>query len=269
MSYDVPSLKHKFVEQWHDIDVKLLALTLLPLLMTSAVSEAAIFYGYTTAASCIYLFALLFCLLVPLQYEASTGLLTAFGLLPLFRLVNLGMPTFFELTLLTLPTVYLPTLAAILIIVRGHEDISIKTNPRMFLMSAMPAIGISLILAVAEYTIIEPESLVPESSMIWFVIAVSVLVLIVAPAEELLFRGVMQETLSQYLGQAFGIVLASILFGMMHSIYNSGTQIVFATAVGVVLGVIYEWTDSIELVVLIHGIHSLTLFVILPFYGLV
>lgn len=73
--------------------------------------------------------------------------------------------------------------------------------------------------------------------------------------EELLFRGAIQGGLAQHLPDAVAIVVASVLFGLVH--YLSFTYFVLATGLGLVLGTAYAMTDSLLLVMVWHGVYDM------------
>ena len=52
--------------------------------------------------------------------------------------------------------------------------------------------------------------------------------------EELLFRGVLQVVLIGWLGLTFGIILASVVFGLLHAV--TPTYAVLATIIGIYFG---------------------------------
>lgn len=75
------------------------------------VAGAAIFVGRPLLVLAIHLATLVGCVTAPsLSLVDDKELLVALAFVALFRLVNLGMPTFFGLTLYTFPVVYLPYL---------------------------------------------------------------------------------------------------------------------------------------------------------------
>lgn len=61
--------------------------------------------------------------------------------------------------------------------------------------------------------------------------------------EELLFRGAIQAS--------FGLLGASVLFGLLHSV--SKTYALFAFALGLYLGWLYQWTGNLMVPVLLHA----------------
>lgn len=89
---------------------------------------------------------------------------------------------------------------------------------------------------------------------------------LVAPAEELLFRGAIQTRLGRAFGPALTVGLSSLLFASIHVLNFAGgaTGVLFATAtiftVGAVLGAVYERTGNLAVPVLVHGLYNATLF---------
>ncbi|HEY9118199.1 MAG TPA: CPBP family intramembrane glutamic endopeptidase [Marinobacter sp.] len=73
--------------------------------------------------------------------------------------------------------------------------------------------------------------------------------------EELLFRGAIQGWLTQHVGDATAIVLASLVFGLVH--YLSFTYFVLATGLGLALGMAYALTDSLVLVMIWHAVYDM------------
>ena len=95
----------------------------------------------------------------------------------------------------------------------------------------------------AEYLWYEPYD-TPYSVVLSFV----TMAIIPAFVEEFLFRGLIQSNLRPF-GRGTAIVGSAFLFGVMH---QNIQQIFYATIAGLVLGYIYEVTDSIWCGVLLH-----------------
>lgn len=72
--------------------------------------------------------------------------------------------------------------------------------------------------------------------------------------EELLFRGVLQAGLSEWLGPAGGLLLASLLFGLAHCI--TPAYLVLATLMGLYMGLLYQWSGNLLLPVLVHALYD-------------
>jgi hypothetical protein len=92
-------------------------------------------------------------------------------------------------------------------------------------------------------------------------------VLVVAPAEELLFRGAVQGRLGRSFGTVATVVVAGALFavsgvGVLAVVGGAPAAMAVAVAfvVGVVLGVVYEATENLAVPVLVHGAYGTVLF---------
>lgn len=66
---------------------------------------------------------------------------------------------------------------------------------------------------------------------------------LVGPAEELAFRGFVQRGFENSFGKAGGLVIASILFGLLHG-FNSPRAIIPVTVVSFVLGYVWQKTGG-------------------------
>ncbi|MEM4782433.1 MAG: type II CAAX endopeptidase family protein [Halalkalicoccus sp.] len=91
-------------------------------------------------------------------------------------------------------------------------------------------------------------------------------IVVVAPAEEYLFRGVVQGRLRGAFGPAGAILVASLLFGSIHFgnwIGSLGTLVGWAlliAGVGVIMGVLYERTDNLAVPIIAHAVYNVALF---------
>ena len=70
-------------------------------------------------------------------------------------------------------------------------------------------------------------------------------------AEEALFRGWLQQRLSQLVGNGWGLLAASIVFGLVHA--AGGTMLVcFATVAGLIYGLAWLWSGRVWVSTLVH-----------------
>lgn len=88
---------------------------------------------------------------------------------------------------------------------------------------------------------------------------------VVGPAEELLFRGVVQGRLRETWGVWPAILVATVLFGLSHASVSGGlggvvAYILTATLLGVLLGYLYERTDNIVVPAAVHGVNNAVIF---------
>ncbi|WP_323751206.1 CPBP family intramembrane glutamic endopeptidase [Marinobacter sp.] len=78
--------------------------------------------------------------------------------------------------------------------------------------------------------------------------------LLAGVGEELLFRGAIQGGLLQYTGPWTAVIVASLLFGLVH--YVSFTYFVIATGLGLVLGTAYQLSGSLIMVMVWHAVYD-------------
>jgi membrane protease YdiL (CAAX protease family) len=99
-----------------------------------------------------------------------------------------------------------------------------------------------------------------------FLYMIPVALFLVGPGEELVFRGVVQGLFRRSFGVGPGLIVASGLFGLGHyfaiSSGSAWTYILVAGALGLVLGVIYEYTENIVVPAVTHGLWNAGLFAI-------
>lgn len=302
-----------------------------------AISEASLFHGnlqYAIWAYTVLLFALP---LAALLFEVETPIFQAFALIPVFRLVSLSMPVFFELTLFWFPLIYGPFIPVFVYFgwrastadadgrssgssARGRSpgvagevgqglpwwlggnqggklrwslgrtraflsapdgELSLSRSvlywgTRAMVVVVFPIAVVSVLvslfvltiyLAEVEYGITTPAPLVPALDTYHLAVLTIVMVGFVGFVEELLFRGVLQKVLERRLGLLPGLLLASAIFGLMHSVYGVPMAIVFAGGVGLLFGTLYDLTDSLALVAVMHGLMNVFLFGVIPLTG--
>lgn len=93
-------------------------------------------------------------------------------------------------------------------------------------------------------------------------------IVVVAPVEEYLFRGVIQGRLRRAFSAPTAIVLASVLFGSLHfgNYVGSLSTVVgwslLIAGVGVIFGSIYERTNTLIVPVIAHALYNTVLFTV-------
>ena len=91
----------------------------------------------------------------------------------------------------------------------------------------------------------QPELIVP-GLVIMFVI--------MAPMEELLYRGVVHETLTGAIGSRGRVVVSGLLFGGIHLFLSAGVvSMITTTMFGFILGASYERTSNLTVPIMIHA----------------
>ena len=72
--------------------------------------------------------------------------------------------------------------------------------------------------------------------------------------EELLFRGVLQESIAGWMGPWVGVAAAAVLFGLMHAVTPS--YAVLAALMGVYLGLVFHFSDNLLAAVVAHAAYD-------------
>lgn len=72
--------------------------------------------------------------------------------------------------------------------------------------------------------------------------------------EEVLFRGLLLHHGSAWLGMPAGLALSSLLFGLVHAL--SLAYVVFASLLGLALGLLYLWSGNLVVPIVAHGVYD-------------
>lgn len=98
-----------------------------------------------------------------------------------------------------------------------------------------------------------------------FLYFIPVVVLLNAPAEELLFRGVIQGLFRRAYGVVPAILAASAVFGLIHyvALVGPGSRIAYVTIAlvsGLILGTLYEYTDNLSVPIAVHACWNILIY---------
>ena len=83
--------------------------------------------------------------------------------------------------------------------------------------------------------------------------------------EELLFRGLVQRDMTSLFGWKWGLLGASLMFGIMHLTWRSVPELGYTAFVGFVLGYVYYRTGSLTAPIIAHGVGNTVLVGIMPY----
>ncbi|MHC1756405.1 MAG: lysostaphin resistance A-like protein [Methanosarcina sp.] len=187
-------------------------------------------------------------------------------LLPILRLVNLSMPAFYDITLYSFVFIYglltIPVTIALTHQEFTREQLGI-TFKRIGIYIPL-SIVMGLLLGAGEYFIIETNYLIPDLSIPTLLILTLIMVFLVGLIEEIIFRSILQNRLEVLLGSRGGLIITSVLFGLMHSGYGNISEIFYTFAVGFIIGYMFYRTRSLPLVTMIHGFINVFLFGVIP-----
>ena len=195
--------------------------------------------------------------------------LQALMLLPLLRLVNISMPVFYEMTLYSYVFIYAPLIIPAYL-VAVHQKFTtaqiglIKGNLKFIIPFS---ILVAFVIAEGEYYIIQPGYLIPDLSL-WNVLKLYiVMVLFIGLVEELIFRSIVQTRLEETFGMFYGLMVTSVMFGIMHSGYGTVYEMLFTSLAGLAIGYLFQVTRSLPLIAMTHGFVNIFLFGFIPHLG--
>ena len=200
-----------------------------------------------------------------------TMVFQALMLLSLLRLVNISMPVFFETTLYVFIFIYAPLIIPIYIVLTAQNfQFSFRISDEIKkdrVKYSFIAVIVALAIAQGEYSIIEAGYLIPDLSFMSLLQLSIVMIIFVGLIEEIIFRYILQTRLEQTLGIWPALLIASALFGVMHSGYGTIYEVLMTTIAGLAIGYIYIRTRSLYLITMIHGLTNVFLFGIIPHIG--
>lgn len=145
---------------------------------------------------------------------------------------------------------------------KGVILVVVGTFATLVLAIAVGLLVQTLGLSAAENATAGEAAEVPSSLLLLIPIAIFV----IGPAEELLFRGVVQRRLREVASAPVAIVVASALFAAAHVVALVGNPAAVATTIGIlfvpalVFGVLYEYTKNVVVTALVHGLYDAVLF---------
>jgi len=227
-------------------------------------AEFLIFIGNVSIAMPIH--ALNLILLTLFSIYLNNKVFPALMLLPLFRLINVAMPVFFNLTLYSYFMVYAPMFIPMYYLIKegflGRSEAGLTFKGFWFYLPL--AVSVGFILGWGEYNVIHPQLLTPGTHIKDVLILIATMIFFVGFVEEFIFRSSLQTVLVERLGPKAGLVAASVIFGFMHSGYHLPLELLYVSFAGVVFGLLFWLTKSLPVISLAHGVTNISLFLITP-----
>jgi len=249
----------EFVSPGKGITTDTVLLTLVPTLGI-VIAEMLMSARLVTPALWFYVATVVGCTLLPLRLPDQVSIFAGFGFLATFRLVNLSMPVFLDLTVLWLPLVYAPFLVAATWFLQRNETVTPGLSGRGTLLWSPFAVVAGLGLASLQSRLVGATALLPTvtSQALWLLAGIVVLGAI---TEELLFRGVLQSALRPTFGSWAALGVTSVVFAAMQAPFGE-ISVAIGFVAGVIYGLGYELSDSLAVPVVCHVTLNLLLFVV-------
>lgn len=188
-------------------------------------------------------------------------------LIPLYILLTASLPWFFLSQELVLPTVY----AVILALCAWHiyrKDISLRDigfNGNRLAKYVLIGFLVGVPLGAVEYLIITPLASFPTFEIKYLARDFAYMVFFVGLGEELLFRGLVQRDMTKLFGWKWGLIGASLMFGIMHLTWRSIPELGFTSFAGLIFGYLYQKTRSLTAPIIAHGIGNTILVAVMPY----
>jgi membrane protease YdiL (CAAX protease family) len=190
------------------------------------------------------------------------------ALIPLYILFTSSLPWFFINQQYLLPVVY----SCILGLCLWHvyrKNLSLKQifgfSRRNLLKYSLIGLAIGAPLGVGEYLVLHPAPAFPSFEIKYLFRDLVYMLLFVGLAEELLFRGLIQQDLMAAFGWKWALFAASAMFAVMHLTWRSVPELGFVFLAGLVLGALYLKTRSLVVPIVAHGVNNVVLVAVLPY----
>ena len=91
------------------------------------------------------------------------------------------------------------------------------------------------------------------------------MVVFVGIGEEVLFRGLVQRDMTSLFGGKWGLLVASLMFGVMHLTWRSIPELVFTFLAGMIFGYLYHRSRNLTAPIIAHGVGNTILVAVMPY----
>ncbi len=199
--------------------------------------------------------------------QPITDCAESLALIPLYILFTSSLPWFFINQQYLLPAVYSVILALCLWHIYqkklNFSELGFKKDK--WLKYVLVGIAIGIPIGIVEYFILLPAPAFPTFEVKYLLRDMVYMFVFVGIGEELLFRGLVQRDLMNALGWKWGLILASLMFAVMHLTWRSMPELVLVFVAGLLLGYLYYKTKSLVAPVVMHGVGNVILVAVMPY----
>ena len=200
--------------------------------------------------------------------QPITNCAGSLALIPLYILFTSSLPWFFINQQYLLPAVYSIIIALSLLHIYQNK-LSLKYifgfRKEKLLLYTLACLAIGAVLGTMEYSILRPAPAFPTFEVKYLLRDMIYMFLFVGLGEELLFRGLLQIDLMKVFGVKGGLILASLMFAIMHLTWRSLPELGFVFIAGLILGFLYWKTKNLALPIIVHGVNNVMLVAVLPY----
>lgn len=190
------------------------------------------------------------------------------ALIPLYILFTSSLPWFFIDQQWLMPAVY----SCILGLCFWHiykNNLSLKGiinfKKEKFIKYVLLGIVLGAPLGTVEYLVLRIAPSYPAFEVKYLIRDVIYMFFFVGLAEEILFRGLLQQDLQSAFGWKWALLGSSVMFAVMHLTWRSVPELFFVFVASFVLGGLYMKTKSLVPAIAAHGMNNVMLVGILPY----
>ncbi|VUT27459.1 MAG: CAAX amino terminal protease self- immunity [Candidatus Syntrophoarchaeum sp. GoM_oil] len=214
--------------------------------------------GIVAYISILFLLIIQFTFIKDLSSD-FTRLFQVMTLIPLYRIITLSIPveliTYVGYLIITTVSLLVGSLILIAVLGISLEEVGIVLRdplPQILCIIAAPCIG------YIEWILLKPSGL--EA-----VIPATLILMLAAFTEELIFRGIIQQSIEKAVGSAFSaILLTTTLYTIFFISYASGLELLLVAFTSLLFGYVVSRSGSIAGVSLSHAFINISFLVIFP-----
>ena len=245
-------------------------LLIIGIFIAISITEYIFVYGDVRIAVMLALFTVIGIYSVVSIKEMSVYVVNSaecLALVPLYVLITASLPWFLLNRAYILPAVYAAIIGLCLYYVNENNldfgELGFKKEK--FLKYTLLGIVIGVPFGTIEYFILTPAPAFPAFAFEHLFMDFVFMLFFVALGEELLFRALIQRSLSHTFGTTIGLVSASFMFAVMHLIWRSIPELFFVFFGGMVLGYLYYKTGSLTASIAVHAVGNTMLVGVCPY----
>ncbi len=195
----------------------------------------------------------------------ASNLFLCLSIAPLIRIFSLTLPLEYFPSYAWYLVAGVPMLIAAVTLIRiqhlGRSDIGLNIK-NLRIQLAIMLTGIPF--GVLEYVILKPAPLAAGLTIIDLLFLALALIIATGFAEELVFRGILQNSAVKTFGPKIGIVAVSTIFAALHIGWLNIFDVTLVFIISLFFGFLKFKTGSLAGVSLSHGMTNVFLFLVMP-----
>jgi len=221
------------------------------------------FYGFLTALTAMVAFPLAGGLIH--RDKQLSYVLQVSGLVFASRVAYVPFPGRFLNISIGLPSLYLLIFLMCLLFISVKKvdlkGLGFQKGMIPLPVQVLTGLSIGVLSGSTEYILLKPPPISPVGDPLHFTIYILFMMMIlVSFPEEILFRGLLQKSMSQVLPPWVAIQMTSVQFGLMHLGWRNPIEVLFAFSMGLIMGFLFWKSESLVAPILLHGVGNVVMF---------